>query len=547
LWKVFWGRETDGSLKYYDDYNQPGPGYHNEEWYVAVRHAKPGTCSWSESYMDPYSYQPMVTCTVATFEQQSKFTGTVTIDLKLEGLQAIADTLQKKTGGYVFILDRNNKFITFPKPDLVKIKAQDSQEFILASQFAKKSPLFLPLSEAFDAMNQDILRLAHQLPHYDPNIAITIERDSYQIDQTKAALLSAVIADPLKNSQAQTKLYKKVTLENDILLNQASTAFIFHVPDSYWKLIIVKPNTEINAVAAHITQILIIYVVAIALLILGIAYLVFFKKIAQPLMHLSRVTRQLAEGNLTDDKNTHTHRRDEIGEIGRAIYTSTSYFKALIDDLVQVSQRIAANDLHITPKAQYKGEFVQIKKALIKLVEATEQNASQDWIKTGQTQLNDLMSGEPSSVTLAKKIISYLTTYTKAQIGLFYLLKEGHDHKPYLQVIASYGYTNSDKRPETILIGEGLVGQAAMEQKTLFRTYTQEEYHLIIQSRLVMAVPRQVLITPFLYEKAVKGVIEIGFSEETQTTNQRDFLEQVMQNIGIAVNTAESRTKLLQK
>lgn len=41
----FWGRDSNGALKYYDDYNQPGPGYHHEEWYVAVRHAKPGTCS----------------------------------------------------------------------------------------------------------------------------------------------------------------------------------------------------------------------------------------------------------------------------------------------------------------------------------------------------------------------------------------------------------------------------------------------------------------------------------------------------------------------
>jgi hypothetical protein len=27
----FWGRDAQGKLQYYDDYNQPGPGYHNEE------------------------------------------------------------------------------------------------------------------------------------------------------------------------------------------------------------------------------------------------------------------------------------------------------------------------------------------------------------------------------------------------------------------------------------------------------------------------------------------------------------------------------------
>ncbi|MEN8216035.1 MAG: cache domain-containing protein [Pseudomonadota bacterium] len=536
----FWGRESDGSLKYYDDYNQPGAGYHNEEWYVAVRHAKPGTCSWSESYMDPYSYQPMVTCTVATFDQQRNFSGTVTIDLKLEGLQAIAKTLQKETGGYVFILDRNNKFITFPKPALVKQIGQDSQgnrteEFLFASEFAKKSPLFLPLSEAFKAMNQDILMQARKLQNYKSNIALEIDRDSYQIDRPKAELLSAVIANPFKNTQ--TKLYKKVTLENDFLLNEASTAFIFLMPDSYWKLVIVKPNAEINAVATNIIQLMIIYLVATALLILGIAYFVFIRKVVQPLALLSRATHQLAQGDLTeskDDRNKLTNRQDEIGEIEQAVYALNRYFNAVIGDIIQISQGLAVGHLHITPKAEYKGEFVQIKNALVNLVDTTKQNASQDWIKTGQTQLNDHMSGGQDIVSLAKNIISFLTTYIEAQIGLFYLLKED-----YLQVIASYGYTNSDNQPERFLVGEGLVGQAAMEQKMLFRTYTQEEYQFIIQSVLTRAIPRQVLIVPFLYEKAVKGVIEICFSEEIATTTQREFLEHVMPSIGIAVNTAD--------
>ena len=63
----FWGRDPDGAFKYYDDYNDPeGKGYHNEEWYVVVRHTGPGRCFWSKSYMDPYSFQPMVTCTATS-------------------------------------------------------------------------------------------------------------------------------------------------------------------------------------------------------------------------------------------------------------------------------------------------------------------------------------------------------------------------------------------------------------------------------------------------------------------------------------------------
>jgi len=63
------------------------------------------------------------------------------------------------------------------------------------------------------------------------------------------------------------------------------------------------------------------------------------------------------------------------------------------------------------------------------------------------------------------------------------------------------------------------------------------------------AVPQQLLVIPFLYENAVKGVIEMGSFHEI-TAVQLELLDQVMPNIGIAVNTAESRAKmqaLLQK
>ncbi|HLM75721.1 MAG TPA: hypothetical protein VK459_23565, partial [Polyangiaceae bacterium] len=33
----FWGREKDGSLRYFDDYNT-GNGYHKESWYAIARH-----------------------------------------------------------------------------------------------------------------------------------------------------------------------------------------------------------------------------------------------------------------------------------------------------------------------------------------------------------------------------------------------------------------------------------------------------------------------------------------------------------------------------
>lgn len=156
----FWGRDKSGKLKYYDDYNQPGSGYHHEEWYVPARYTKSDTCFWSRSYIDPYSNQPMVTCTVPLFER-NKFSGAATIDLQIEGLQLFTNSLQRQTGGYVFILDRDNKFITFPQPNLVRRNFKHSKEFLFALEFANKSPLFLPLAKAVTEMNRQAVMKTH--------------------------------------------------------------------------------------------------------------------------------------------------------------------------------------------------------------------------------------------------------------------------------------------------------------------------------------------------------------------------------------------------
>ena len=163
--------------------------------------------------------------------------------------------------------------------------------------------------------------------------------------------------------------------------------------------------------------------------------------------------------------------KDEMGDIGRAFYAVANSFKIMIDDIVQVSQGLANGNLRIIPKASYQGDFIQIKKGLetassnlkwvvedivqvskglaeggknvvakaeyqgdfiqiknaletaaTKLAEATTKNAIQDWLKTGQTQLSEQISGEQDVTTLAKNIITFITTWKHRWARFIYLI-----------------------------------------------------------------------------------------------------------------------------
>ncbi|MEK8018285.1 MAG: MCP four helix bundle domain-containing protein, partial [Candidatus Parabeggiatoa sp.] len=259
-----------------------------------------------------------------------------------------------------------------------------------------------------------------------------------------------------------------------------------------------------------------------------------------------QVSQGLREGQLHVTSQI-TYQGDYV-QIKNALEKALLNLRQVIEDIVHVSKGLAEGEQNITPVAEYQGDFIQIKNSLesaaTKLAETTAQNAKQDWLKTGHAQLNNLMSGEQDIEKLAKKIISFLTAYVDAQVGLFYLLTKSKSDKPaYLQRLADYAYTDTDNRPRTFQIGEGLIGQAALECKTFSITQTPEECTHIIRSGLANALPCNILIVPFLHEETLKGIIEIGFSK-TLTTLQRDFLEQIMPSLGIAVNSAESRTQM---
>jgi HAMP domain-containing protein/putative methionine-R-sulfoxide reductase with GAF domain len=324
------------------------------------------------------------------------------------------------------------------------------------------------------------------------------------------------------------------------------------------------------------------------------------RNITRPLQKLTVMSNNLAVGEMQqmvvrqnrDELSKITTRQDEMGDIGRSYDTLANSFKAIIEDIVQVLQGLSQGNLQVTPKAEYKGDFVKIKESMetalfilnqviqdivqmsqglaeggknvvakaeyqgdfsqiknalesaaTKLADATAQNAIQDWLKTGQTQLSEQLRGEQDVVTLAKNIITFLTNYLEAQVGVFYILVNADEkEETQIKLLASYAYTQRKGTANEFKVGEGLVGQAVLEKERIIVTDIPEDY-ISIQSGLGEAVPQQLLVIPFLYENAVKGVIEMGsFHEITEV--QLELLDQVMPNIGIAVNTAESRAKM---
>jgi len=238
--------------------------------------------------------------------------------------------------------------------------------------------------------------------------------------------------------------------------------------------------------------------------------------------------------------------KDEVGEIANSFNTLSNYFREVIGDLVRVSVGLAEGQLRVMPQAEYHGDFHKIKisleKAVTNLADATTKNIEQDWLKTGQTQLNERLSGEQNIIQLSENVINFLTPYLNAQVGALYLFESSDAESGQLKMVASHAYVWRKNADHVFKLGEGIVGQAAFERKLFVVTQTPENY-IQIQSGLGESKPASILVAPFLYENELKGVIELA-SFNMFTEIQLEFLNQAMSIIAVAVNTAESRTKM---
>jgi len=341
----FWGRDKNGVLKYYDDYNKPeGPGYHHEEWYVPAKYLEAGKSFWSKSYMDPYSNQPMVTVTVP-MHKNNKFYGVSTVDLKLEGLQTVLAKASTQFGGYAFAVDRNGKLLSFPyenQTSTVKLTIHDKAtgDFITLSELSSKHPDFDPLIQPVLKTISEVIDQTDGAEEKIHDLAQKIANDSYQIDIKEASLIAALLTKEKYNNSNPEVNFRQLYLNSDAILGEAAYATIYEMPGTYWKIITVMPYSKAIETSNVIYQSVITYI-SIAMLVSFIIMLLLVRKfIVKP---LSRMSRQLQILHKADKNNEDALEIMDSGELGNLAFWFNKRSTKLLD--IQNELRETQNEL----------------------------------------------------------------------------------------------------------------------------------------------------------------------------------------------------------
>ena len=210
--------------------------------------------------------------------------------------------------------------------------------------------------------------------------------------------------------------------------------------------------------------------------------------------------------------------------------------------LTDWSRKIAEGDLSYVEIAAPSNEIgvlnESFREAVTSLREAASERDRNNWLNTGQSELEDQMRGDQPIDELCKNIMTFIANYLEVQVGTLYV----NEGEGIFKLKASYAYKTRKNLSNEFKTGEGLIGQAALEKQPIVLTNVPDDY-ITITSSLGKKKPKNILVMPLIYNETVMGVLEVGSFEEFSEL-QTTFLEQISEWISIAINSSQARVQL---
>ena len=211
--------------------------------------------------------------------------------------------------------------------------------------------------------------------------------------------------------------------------------------------------------------------------------------------------------------------------------------------IAEVATAVTQGDLTRSITVETQGEVAALKDTINEMIrnlrDTTQKNTEQDWLKTNLAKFSRMLQGQRDLEAVGRLILSELAPVVGAQQAEFYVLSAGD--VPVLRLLASYASGGQSTHGRELRLGEGLVGQCAVDMRKLLLTNVPS-VAFRIASGLSESAAMDVLVLPVVFEGQVRGVLELASLERFAPVHEA-FLDQLTESIGIIINTIEANSR----
>lgn len=221
-----------------------------------------------------------------------------------------------------------------------------------------------------------------------------------------------------------------------------------------------------------------------------------------------------------------------------SLYISNSITKT-IKNVIQAIKSISSKEkiterIHVNTRDEIK-ELAHTTNHLL------DEISKREWLQTELAELILMYQGIPSIEMLGKKILSGVIQKTQTSCGAFYVREEIEETVYYVKK-ASFADQGADIGKQSIKMGEGLIGQCALEKQSFILREIPEEFRYVT-SGLLEIRPQNLLVVPILFEDEVIAVMELVSVTEISDLHQ-DLIQQTVDNLGLTIHSIMGRMRI---
>src|SRR5574339_186779 len=161
--------------------------------------------------------------------------------------------------------------------------------------------------------------------------------------------------------------------------------------------------------------------------------------------------------------------KDLTGNVNLLAANLTTQVRAI----AEVATAVTKGDLTRSIQVDARGEVAELKDNINTMIEnlreTTDRNTEQDWLKTNLARFTGMLQGQRDLNAVGRLLLSELAPLVDAHQGVIYQVVSDDDD-PALRLLSAYADDGEASHPARLRIGEGLVGQCALEKQRIILT-----------------------------------------------------------------------------
>lgn len=284
--------------------------------------------------------------------------------------------------------------------------------------------------------------------------------------------------------------------------------------------------------------------ISMCMLFIGVLLCVVFaiyitRLVVVPINKVIELSDKISKGDFNTEIKLHGSK--EIETLSSTLKKMTHVLKQVTIHANSVARGDYKQDYAVQSDADQLGNAIN--QMTINLRDASQKNNEQDWIKSGRAGISDHLRGDANVISICEKSLNYLVKYVDSQVATLYLMQDDK-----LKLVTSYAYNIRHSSESEFLLGEGLIGQVALERSAVIYNDVSEQHIMLnIDSGLGNSAAASILVFPLINKQSknnnIVGVVALGAAKKFGALHL-ELIDKVAESIAIAIESANSHAQV---